>query len=136
MRRRYYKVWGKDIYIKTFSMDYLKYYEIVYLSNIEYFEDCLKDFKDNMTILTAPNYKNFINSILSLINMKSEFDVYDLIRGKFNCLKDNYKYFSLEPTQDSVTLTFITYRTAKEKIKRVGITKLSEIEGILSLFKV
>lgn len=78
MRRHYYKVWGKDIYIKTISMDYLKYYEIVYLSNLEYFEDYLKEFKDNMTILTAPNYKNFINSILSLINMKSEFDVYDL----------------------------------------------------------
>ena len=136
MRRRYYKVWGKDIYIKTISMDYLKYYEIVYLSNLEYFEDYLKEFKDNMTILTAPNYKNFINSILSLINTKSEFDVYDLMRGEFNCLKDNYKYFSLEPTQNSMTLTFITYENARTKFKKVGVTELSDIKEKLSLFKV
>lgn len=136
MRRLYYKVWGKDIYIKINVMDYLKYFEIIYLSNIEYFEDYLKEHNDNLTILTAPNYKNFINSILSLINMKSEFDVYDLMRGDFNCLKDNYKYFSLEPTQNSVTLTFITYRQAKTRFKRVGVKRLSDIEEKLSLFRV
>lgn len=136
MRRSYYKVWGKDIYIKTTILDSLIYYEIVYLSNLEYFEDYLKEFKNNMTILTSPNYNNLINSILSLINMKSEFDVYDLMRGDFNCLKDNYKYFSLEPTQNSVTLTFITYRQAKTRFKRVGVKRLSDIEEKLSLFRV
>lgn len=117
-------------------MDSLIYYELVYLSNLEYFEDYLKEFKDNMTILTAPNYNNLINSILSLIETKSEFDVYDLMRGDFNCLKDNYKYFSLEPTQNSVTLTFITYRQAKTRFKRVGVKRLSDIEEKLSLFRV
>lgn len=136
MRRLYYKVWGKDIYIKINVMDYLKYFEIIYLSNIEYFEDYLKEHKDNLTILTAPNYKNFINSILSLINTKSEFDVYDLMQGDFNYLKDNYKYFSLESTQNSVTLTFITYRNARTKFEKVGVNKLSDIEEKLSLFKV
>ena len=136
MRRLYYKVWGKDIYIKINVMDYLKYFEIIYLSNIEYFEDYLKEHKDNLTIITSPNYKNFINSILSLINTKSEFDVYDLMRGDFNCLKDNYKYFSLESTQNSVTLTFITYRNARTKFEKVGVNKLSDIEGKLSLFRV
>ena len=136
MRRLYYKVWGKDIYIKINVMDYLKYFEIIYLSNIEYFEDYLKEYKDNLTILTATNYKNFINSILSLIDTKSEFDVYDLMQGDFNCLKDNYKYFSLESTQNSVTLTFITYRNARTKFEKVGVNKLSDIEGKLSLFRV
>ena len=104
MRRLYYKVWGKDIYIKIKVMDYLKYFEIIYLSNLEYFEDYLKEYKDNLTILTAPNYKNFINSILSLIDTKSEFDVYDLMQGDFNCLKDNYKYFSINSKQCNLNI--------------------------------
>lgn len=54
---------------------------------------------------------------------------------EFNCLKDNYKYFSLESTQNSITLTFITYKNARTKFKKVGVTELSDINEKLSLLK-
>lgn len=55
----------------------------------------------------------------------------------FNCLKEGHIYFSLERTDNCVTLIFIIYKEDKVKNKKVvGVTKVSEIEETLSLFKV
>ena len=132
----YFKVRGKNIFIKIFSTNYWFYSELEYLDDLEIFEYYIKDYYINKKSITIPNYKNFIGSILSFINTKFDFEIHDLEDGYYNCLKDNQIYFSLESTENSTTLLFIIYKEGKVKNKKVGITKLSEIEEKLSLFKV
>lgn len=68
--------------------------------------------------------------------MQDLTEVHDFEDGYFNCLKEGRIYFSIESTENSTTLLFIFYKEGKVKDKKVGITKLSEIEEKLSLFKV
>lgn len=132
----YFKVRGKNIFIKNFNTNYWFYSEMEYLDDLDIFKEYIESYYVNKKILTIPNYKNFINNILTLINARSDFEVHDLDDGYYNCLRDNQIYFSLESTENSTTLLFIIYKEGKVKDKKVGITKLSEIEETLSLFKV
>ena len=132
----YFKVRGKNIFIKNFNTNYWFYSEMEYLDDLDIFKEYIESYYVNRKILTIPNYKNFINNILTLINARSDFEVHDLDDGYYNCLRDNQIYFSLESTENSTTLLFIIYKEGKVKDKKVGITKLSEIEETLSLFKV
>lgn len=132
----YFKVRGKNIFIKNFNTNYWFYSEMEYLDDLDIFKEYIESYYVNRKSLTIPNYKNFIGSILSLINTRSDFEIHDLEDGYYNCLRDNQIYFSLESTENSTTLLFIIYKEGKVKDKKVGITKLSEIEEKLSLFKV
>lgn len=132
----YYKVRGKNIFIKNFNTNYWFYSEIEYLDDLDTFKEYIESYYVNRKILTIPNYKNFINNIFTLINARSDFEVHDFEDGYFNCLKESQVYFSLERTENCATLIFIIYKEDKVKNKRVGVTKVSEIEETLSLFKV
>ena len=132
----YYKVRGKNIFIKNFNTKYWFYSEIEYLDDLDIFKEYIESYYVNRKILTIPNYKNFINNIFTLINARSDFEVHDFEDGYFNCLKESQVYFSLERTENCATLIFIIYKEDKVKNKKVGVTKVSEIEETLSLFKV
>lgn len=133
----YFKVRGKNIFINNFNTNYWFYSEMEYLDDLDIFKEYIESYYVNRKILTIPNYKNFINNILTLINARSDFEVHDFEDGYFNCLKEGHLYFSLERTENCATLIFIIYKEDKVKNKKVVVvTKVSEIEETLSLFKV
>ena len=132
----YYKVRGKNIFIKNFNTKYWLYSEIEYLDDLDIFKEYIESYYVTKKILTIPNYKNFINSIFTLIDARSDFEVHDFEDGYFNCLKESQVYFSLERTENCATLIFIIYKEDKVKNKKVGVTKFSDIKETLSLFKV
>ena len=132
----YYKVRGKNIFIKNFNTNYWFYSEIEYLDDLDIFKEYIESYYVIRKILTIPNYKNFINNIFTLINARSDFEVHDFEDGYFNCLKESQVYFSLERTENCATLIFIIYKEDKVKNKKVGVTKVSDIKETLSLFKV
>lgn len=136
IQSNYYKVRGKNIFIKNFNTKYWFYSEMEYLDDLDIFKEYIDSYYVNRKILTIPNYKNFINNIFTLINARSDFEVHDFEDGYFNCLKESQIYFSLERTENCATLIFIIYKEDRVKNKRVGVTKVSEIEETLSLFKV
>ena len=132
----YYKVRGKNIFIKNFNTKYWLYSEIEYLDDLDIFKEYIESYYVTKKILTIPNYKNFINSIFTLIDARSDFQVHDFEEGYFNCLKESQVYFSLDRTENCATLIFIIYKEDKVKTKKVGVTKVSDIKETLSLFKV